>query len=147
MHTLRKGLLAGLFAGLVLATQGFVEDGTPGRTLPGTLQWFSLSISDGTISRFAGFALLIVLGGLAGILFGALQRNAPASMRRVLLMGLGMGFAWWLLFSTILTNMAHHAGLFTLTFYGVLSTLPIDLLFGVVLGAVYYQWQDRPVRA
>jgi hypothetical protein len=74
MQTIRKGLLAGLLAGLMLATLDFVTDGVPGNALPAALHWFGITIADPTTSRFAGFFLLIVLGGVSGLLFGALQR-------------------------------------------------------------------------
>jgi hypothetical protein len=63
MQTLRRGLLAGLLAGLVLAMLDFVTDGTPGRSLPEALHWFGIAIANPTISKFAGFFLLLVLGG------------------------------------------------------------------------------------
>ncbi len=63
MQTLRRGLLAGLLAGLVLAMLNFVTDGTPGRLLPEALHWFGITIANLTISKFAGFFLLLVLGG------------------------------------------------------------------------------------
>ncbi len=69
------GALAGLLAGLVLATLNFVTDGTPGRTLPEALQWFGIAIADPTTSRFAGFFLITVLGGEFGLIFGALQKE------------------------------------------------------------------------
>src|SRR5438034_915444 len=74
MQTLRRGLLAGLLAGLVLAMLNFVTDGTPGRTLPEALHWFGITIADRTISRFAGFFLLVVLRGLIGVIFAELER-------------------------------------------------------------------------
>ncbi len=51
MTTIRRGLLAGLLAGLLLAMLNFVTDGTPGRTLPGGLHWFGITIADPTISQ------------------------------------------------------------------------------------------------
>src|SRR2546429_9771024 len=80
---IRGGLLAGLLAGLLLAMLNFVTDGTPGRTLPNALHWFGITIADPTISRFAGFFLLIVLGGIAGLIFGIVQRERRSEERRV----------------------------------------------------------------
>jgi hypothetical protein len=142
MTNIRRGLLAGLLAGLFLATLNFVTDGTPGRTLPDALHWFGITIADPTISRFSGFFLLIVLGGLFGLIFGAFQRNGIITFSRALLSGLALGLVWWLIFSLVLTNIMNHASSpFSLQFGGFLSTFPIDLLFGVVLGATYYQLQ------
>jgi hypothetical protein len=143
MQTLRRGLVAGLLAGLVLAMLNFVTDGTPGRTLPETLHWFGITIADPTISKFASFFLLIVLGGVLGLIFGALQRERIITISRALLWGLALGFVWWLVFSLLLANIMSHHAPFSLDFGRFLSTFPIDLLFGVVLGAIYFQLQQQ----
>jgi hypothetical protein len=148
MTNIRRGLLAGLSAGLLLAMLNFVTDGTPGRTLPEVLHWFGITIADPTISRFSGFFLLIVLGGISGLIFGALQREKNITISRALLSGLALGVVWWLVFSLALTNIMNHASSpFSLQFGSFLSTFPIDLLFGLVLGAIYYQLQERPATA
>src|SRR5258708_39674381 len=143
MTSMRRGLLAGLLAGLVLAMLNFVTDGTPGRTLPDALHWFGITIADPTISRFSGFFLLIVLGGISGLIFGALQRERVITISRALLSGLALGFVWWLVFSLVLANIMSHRAPFGLDFGSFLSTFPIDLLFGVVLGAIYFQLQQQ----
>ncbi len=143
MQTLRRGLVAGLLAGLVLAMLNFVTDGTPGRTLPEALHWFGITIADPTMSRFAGFFLLLVLGGVFGLIFGSLQRERIITIRRALLWGLALGFVWWLVFSLLLANIMSHHSPFGLDFGRFLSTFPIDLLFGVVLGAIYFQLQQQ----
>ena len=143
IQTLRRGLVAGLLAGLVLAMLNFVTDGTPGRLLPEALQWFGITIADPTISRFAGFFLFIALGGVFGLIFGALQRERIITISRALLSGLALGFVWWLVFDLLLANIMSHHALFSLDFGRFLSTFPIDLLFGVVLGAIYYQLQQQ----
>jgi len=147
MQTLRRGLVAGLLAGLVLAMLNFVTDGTPGRTLPEALHWFGITIADPTMSRFAGFFLLLVLGGVFGLIFGSLQRERIITIRRALLWGLALGFVWWLVFSLLLANIMSHHSPFGLDFGRFLSTFPIDLLFGVVLGAIYFQLQQQRVAA
>ena len=145
MIHIRRGLLAGLLAGLLLAMLNFVTDGTPGRTLPDALHWFGITIVDPTISRFAGFFLLIVLGGIAGIIFGIVQRERIITISRALLSGLVLGLVWWLVFSLLLTNIMNHASSpLSLQFGMFLATFPIDLLFGLVLGAIYYQLQGHP---
>src|SRR5205807_4865286 len=141
MQTIRRGVVAGLLAGLLLATLDFVTDGTPGRLLPEALHWFGITIADPTISRFAGFFLFIALGGVFGLIFGALQRERVITISRALLSGLALGFVWWLVFSLLLANIMSHHAPFSLDFGRVLSTFPIDLLFGVVLGAIYFQLQ------
>jgi hypothetical protein len=135
--------LAGLLAGLVLAMLDFVTDGTPGRLLPEALHWFGITIADPTISRFAGFFLLIVLGGVFGLIFGALQRERIIPVSRALLSGLALGFGWWLVFSLLLANIMSHHAPFSLDFGRFLSTFPIDLLFGMVLEAIYFQLQQQ----
>ena len=135
--------MAGLLAGLVLAMLDFVTDGTPGRLLPEALHWFGITIADPTISRFAGFFLLIVLGGVFGLIFGALQREGIITISRALLWGLALGFIWGLVFSLLLANIMIHHAPFSLDFGGFLSTFPIDLLFGAVLGAIYFQLQQQ----
>ncbi len=147
MQTLRRGLLAGLLAGLVLAMLDFVTDGTPGRLLPEALHWFGITIANPTISKFAGFFLVIVLGGVFGLIFGALQRERIITSSRALLSGLALGFVWWLVFSLLLANIMSHHSLFSLDFGRFLSTFPIDLLFGVVLGAIYFQLQQQRAAA
>ena len=145
MIHIRRGLLAGLLAGLLLAMLNFATDGAPGRTLPDTLHWFGITIADPTISRFAGFFLLIVLGGIAGIIFGIVQRERMITISRALLSGLVLGLVWWLVFSLLLTNIMNHASSpLSLQFGMFLATFPIDLLFGLVLGAIYYQLQWHP---
>ncbi len=143
MQTLRRGLLAGLLAGLVLAMLDFVTDGTPGRLLPEALHWFGITIANPTISKFAGFFLLLVLGGVFGLIFGVLQRERMITISRALLSGLALGFVRWLIFSLLLANIMSHRAPFGLDFGRFLSTFPIDLLFGVVLGAIYFQLQQQ----
>jgi uncharacterized membrane protein len=144
MTSIRRGLLAGLLASLVLAMLNFVTDGTPGRTLPDALHWFGIAMADPTTSRFAGFFLIIVLGGVFGLIFGAFQRERIMSISRALLSGLVLGLIWWLVFSLVLTNIMNHASSpFSLQFGMFLATFPIDLLFWFVLGTIYYQLQWR----
>ena len=148
MTHIRRGLIAGLLAGLLLAMLNFITDGTPGRTLPDALRWFGITIADATASRFAGFFLLIVLGGIAGIIFGLVQGERFLSIGRSLLSGLALGLVWWAVFSLLLTNIMNHASSpLSLDFGRFLVTFPIDLLFGMVLGSIYYQLQGQPVMA
>lgn len=145
MTHVRRGLWAGLLAGLILAMLNFVTDGTPGRTLPDVLHWFGITITDPTLSRFGGFFLLIVLGGIAGIIFGIVQGKRIITISRALLSGLVLGLVWWVIFSLLLTNIMNHASSpLNLQFGMFLATFPIDLLFGMVLGSIYYQLQDQP---
>jgi len=145
MIQIRRGLFAGLLAGLVLAMLNFITEGTPGRTLPDALHWFGITIADPTISRFTGFFLLIVLGGIAGIIFGIVERERNITISRALFSGLVLGLVWWIVFSLLLANIMNHASSpLNLQFGMFLATFPIDLLFGLVLGAIYYQLQGQP---
>jgi len=144
MQTLRRGFLAGVLASLVLAMFDFVTVGAPGNGFPAVLRWFGITIADSTISHWAGLLLLIVLGGLVGLIFGALQRGKPITPGRALLTGLALGILWWLLFELVLTNIMNHASApFSLSFGRFLSSFPLDVLFGVLLGAISIQWQGH----
>jgi hypothetical protein len=124
--TLRKGLVAGVLASLVLAMFDFVTDGAPGNGFPAVLHWFGITVADPAISRLSGFFLLIVLGAVWGLLFGALQRGAIITAGRALLTGLALGVLWWLVFALVLTNIMNHASLFSLNFGRFLSSFPLD---------------------
>ncbi len=144
MQTLRGGLLAGFLASLVLAMFDFLTVGVPGNGLPSILHWFGIALADPTLGRWAGFFLLIVLGGVFGLIFGALLRDKLITAGRALLTGLALGVLWWLIFELVLTNIMNHASSpFSLSFGRFLSSFPLDVLFGVLLGAIYIQWQER----
>jgi hypothetical protein len=146
MHTLRRGLLAGIFASLVLAMFDFVTDGAPGSGFPAVLHWFGFTMTDPTISHWAGFFLLIVLGGVFGLIFGAIQRGKRITTGRALLTGLALGVLWWLIFELVLANITNHASSpFSLNFGQFLASFPLDVLFGILLGAIFIQWQGRQV--
>ena len=144
MQPLRRGLLAGILASLVLALFDFVTDGAPGNGFPGVLHWFGITIADPTISRWAGLLLLLALGSIFGLLFGALQRGKQITTGRALLTGLALGVLWWFLFEVVLANLTNHASSpFSLSFGQFLSSFSLAALFGVLLGAIFLQWQER----
>ena len=146
MVAIRRGLLTGLFAGLVLAMLDVVVDGTPGNGLQEVLRWFGITFADAGLARLAGFVLVIVLGGVFGILFALILNRVnghAASLGHEIPLGLLLGFAWWLLLSQMLCNMAHHISPFSFTFMDTLLTLPLNLVFGIVLGTAYYQFQAK----
>ena len=144
MQALRRGLLAGFLASLVLVVFDFVTVGAPGNGLPAALHWFGIALADPTLSRWAGFFLLIVLGGVFGLIFGALQRDKLITAGRALLTGLALGVLWWLIFELVLTNIMNHASSpFSLSFGQFLSSFPLAVLFWVLLGAIFIQWQGR----
>ena len=144
MKPLHRGLLAGVLASLVLATFDFVTDGAPGNGLPPVLRWFGITIADPALSRWVGFFLLVVLGAVWGLIFGALQRDTLVTAGRALLTGLALGVLWWLIFELALTNITNHApSPFSLSFGRFLSSFPLDVLFGVLIGAIFIQWQAQ----
>src|SRR5258708_1157803 len=144
MYTVHRGLLAGVCASLVLAMFDFVTDGAPGNGFPPVLPWFGPTIADSTISLWGGLFFLVALGGLFGLLFGILQRDKLLTAGRALLTGLALGVLWWLIFELVLTTIMNHApSPFGLSFGRFLSSFPLDVLFGVLLGAIYIQWQER----
>src|SRR5260370_27545305 len=69
------------------------------------------------------------------------------TISRALLWGLALGFVWWLIFSLLLANIMSHRAPFGLDFERFLSTFPIVLLFGVVLGAIYFQLKQQRAAA
>lgn len=143
---IRRGLVTGLFAGLVLAMLDVVVNGVPGNGLQEVLRWFGITFANAGLARLAGFALVIALGGVFGILFGLiLSRIDEQAMNtgRAILPGLLLGFAWWLLLSQMLCNVAHNISPFAFTFTGTLLTLPLDLVFGIVLATSYDLLQSR----
>jgi hypothetical protein len=140
--TLRRGLLAGILASLVLAMFDFVTDDAPGNGFPGVLRWFGLTITNPTMSRWVGFLLLIALGGVFGLIFGTLQRGQLFTTGRALLTGLALGMLWWLLFEVVLANITNHApSPFSLSLEQFLASFPLAALFGVLIGAIFMQWQ------
>lgn len=146
MVAIRRGLLTGLFAGLVLAMLDVVVNGVPGNGLQEALRWFGITIADAGLSRLAGFVLVIALGGVFGILFGIIlnrMNSQTVSINHTIPLGLLLGFAWWLLLAQMLCNVVHHISPFSFNFTGILLTLPLNLVFGIVLGTAYYQMQAR----
>ena len=94
MKRIQEGLIAGLFAVLVLAILYFVDYG-PGNALRTLARLFGLdSAGAGT---YIGFILCMLLGGVSGILFGALQRSEQPSLGRSLLLGPGVGLLFWVI--------------------------------------------------
>jgi hypothetical protein len=146
MAVIRRGLLTGLFAGLVLAMLEVVVNGVPGNGLQEVLRWFGITIADAGLARLAGFMLVIALGGVFGILLGLIlnkMRSPAVSINRTIPLGLVLGFAWWLLLVQMLCNIVHHISPFSFNFTSILLTLPLNLVFGIVLGTAYYQMQAR----
>ncbi len=143
MNTLRQGVLAGLLAGFILGILGFVDYG-PGNTLGGFARW--LALDNRATGRLAGFLMLIVLGGVFGLVFGILQRNKAATLGRSLVLGLAMGVAFWLIFLIVCGTLIFHAR-FDLGIFGLFQALILLLVYGALLGTIYYQSVTRTARA
>ncbi len=112
----------------------------------------SISLLFGLFTRFGAILAtvlalqlyVIVLGGVFGLIFGALQRGKLISTARALLTGMALGVLWWLLFEVVLANITNHASApFSLNFANFLASFPLDVLFGVLLGAISIQWQGH----
>lgn len=130
---LQRGATSGLLAGLILGVLFFVDYG-PGNALVRAASWFGLGQVDG--SKWLGFLILIVLGGLFGLLFGALQRNRTPELGRLLLLGLAMGIAWWVIVVFLIGTGLYHAGLDLGSFLYAFGML---LLYGVLLASLFFQ--------
>ena len=131
--TLQRGATSGLLAGLILGVLFFVDYG-PGNALVRAASWFGLGQVDG--SKWLGFLILIVLGGLFGLLFGALQRNRTPELGRLLLLGLATGIAWWVIVVFLIGTGLYHV---RLDLGGSLYAFGMLLLYGVLLGSLYFQ--------
>ncbi len=130
---LQNGLLAGLLAGLLLSILFFTDYG-PGGLLHTPAHWFALDSKDA--GKFVGFLLLIVLGGIFGIVFGAIEGKREITLGRSLLLGAATGVFFWiivpLLFGTIINHIRLDFGSFLYSF------VPL-VLYGVLLGAFSFQ--------
>lgn len=130
---LQRGATSGLLAGLILGVLFFVDYG-PGNALVRAASWFGLGQVDG--SKWLGFLILIVLGVLFGLLFGALQRNRTPELGRLLLLGLAMGIAWWVIVVFLIGTGLYHARLDLGSFLYAFGML---LLYGVLLASLFFQ--------
>ena len=131
--TLQRGTTSGLLAGLILGVLFFVDYG-PGASLSKSAGWFGLSQVGG--AKWIGFLILIVLGGLFGLLFGVLQRNRTVELGRSLLIGLAMGLAWWVIVALLIGTVINHV---KLDLGGFLYSFVMLLLYGILLGSLYFQ--------
>src|SRR5579872_3268913 len=142
MNNILKGLYSGLIAGVIVAVLYFVDYG-PGNGLYGIARWFAFD--DKNTGRLIGFILLIVLGGLFGLLFGVLQGKREVTIGRAIATGLGLGVAWWIIFAFLVALVVGHVSFATFNLGSVLYPLMLCLVYGLLLGTIYFQSTVRRV--
>ena len=136
-QAVQRGLRAGALAGLLLVGIFFVDYG-PATNLTTIARWFAL---DGNAwSKLIGAILLVVLGAIFGGLFAALVRLWSSSLFKSVLVGLVMGLCWWVVLVLLLSTVVRHI---QQSLYGTLFWLVTSLLYGLVLGSLYAQFQKR----
>ena len=133
MDSLCKGLYGGLIAGLVLALLYFVDYG-PGTNLHTVAKWFALDSKDA--GGYIGFVLLLILGALFGLAFGGFQRGKEVTLPRAIISGLILGIAWFVILVLLLGIIVGHM---TPGTYGFMLFIATSLLYGLLVGMLYYQ--------
>jgi hypothetical protein len=137
MRTIRLGLFAGVLAGLLTALL-FVVDYGPANSLHGVARWLALD-SQGA-GRFVGFLLMLLLGGVFGVLFGALMGRRQATLGRAPGLGLLMGVIWWVVVAFLLGSVINHLQLDFGSW--LFSFIPL-LVYGLLLGSISFQWRQQ----
>lgn len=132
MRAIRQGLLAGLLAGFLAALLLLVDYG-PGNSLHGAARWFALD-SQGA-GKFVGFLLMLILGGLFGMLFGAVIQRWQVTLGRALGVGLLIGAIWWLVIVFLLGTVVNHL---SLNFASWLISFTPLLVYGMLLGSIFF---------
>jgi hypothetical protein len=137
MKGIWQGLVAGLLAGAMLAALSFIDYGS-GNQLLRVASWLGLA-GTGT-AKWIGFLLLLLLGGLFGTLFGAIQSSprgrTQLTLGRSLVAGLMAGLLFWVIISFFVGTLINHQRLDLTEF--LYSFVPL-LLYGLLLGSIYFQ--------
>lgn len=141
MKSIQNGLLAGLFAGLVLAVLFFLDYG-PGGLLHNPARWLALDSKDA--GKFVGFLLLIILGGIFGVLFGLIESRGARTLGRSLLLGAATGVLFWIIVPFLFGTLINHGRLDIGGF--LYSFIPL-LLYGMLLGSFSFQREVQVQRA
>jgi len=124
-------------AGLLLVGLFFADYG-PANNLITIARWFAL---DGnTWSKLIGAILLVVLGAVFGGLFGAIVRPWSPSLFQSVLVGFATGLCWWVVLVLLLSMVVKHI---QQSPYGTLFWLVTSLLYGLVLGSLYWQFETK----
>lgn len=142
MNNILRGLYSGLIAGAIVAILYFVDYG-PGNGLYGVARWFAFDNKDS--GRLIGFIVLIVLGTLFGLIFGVLQGRREITIGRALATGLGLGVAWWVIFAFLVALTVGHMSLARFNLGSVLYPFMLCLVYGLLLGTIYFQSTVRRV--
>jgi len=129
-----RGLRAGALAGLLLVGLFFVDYG-PATNLSTVARWFAL---DGNLgSKVMGALFLVTLGAIFGGLFGVAVRRS-GSLLHMVAAGLVAGLCWWVVLILLLSTVLRHI---QQSPYGTLFWLVTSLLYGLVLGSLYGQFE------
>lgn len=136
MSNILRGLFSGLTSGVILALLYCVDYG-PGNDLHTVAGWFALDNRD--TGRLIGFVLLIVLGTLFGLVFGALQRSREITIGRAIVTGLALGVAWWFIFAFLVAIVVGHMSLAGFNPGSFLYPFTLCLVYGLLLGTLYFQ--------
>jgi len=136
MSNILRGLFSGLTSGVILALLYCVDYG-PGNGLHTVAGWFALD--NQVTGRLIGFVLLIVLGTLFGLVFGALQRSREITIGRAIVTGLALGVAWWFIFAFLVAIVVGHMSLARFNLGSFLYPFTLCLVYGLLLGTLYFQ--------
>lgn len=137
MKRIQNGLIAGLLAGLMLAVLFFADYG-PGGLLHMPAHWLALDSKDA--GKFVGFLLFIVLGGVFGVVFGAIEGRREITLGRSLLLGAATGVLFWVIVPLLFGTIINHG---RLDFGGFLYSFVPLVLYGFLLGAISFQRSMR----
>ena len=139
-RTVQHGVRAGALAGLLLVGMFFVDYG-PATNLVMVAHWFAL---DGNAwSKLIGALLLVVLGALFGGLFGVVVHTRSLSFPQSVFVGLVTGLLWWVVLVLLLGVVVRHI---QQSLYATLFWLVVSLLYGLVLGSLFEQFQHGEMR-
>ncbi|MHB8596314.1 MAG: hypothetical protein ACYDER_05825 [Ktedonobacteraceae bacterium] len=147
MSNIVRGVYSGFLASLIVAILYFVDYG-PGNGFYGVANWFSVGTKD--TGKFYGFLIILILGVLFGLLFGVVwSGNKHISISRALATGLGFGVAWWVIFAFLIANFVGRTPISHLTIGLFLQYFVPCLIYGLLLGTIYFQsiiWSTRAAR-
>ncbi|MEO8974044.1 MAG: hypothetical protein ABI406_20845 [Ktedonobacteraceae bacterium] len=142
MSNIVRGLYAGFLASLIVAALYFVDYG-PGNDYYGVANWFALGTRD--TGKFYGFLIIVVLGLLFGLIFGLIQGRKQITIGRAIATGMALGLVCWVIFALLVANFAGRASISHLTLSSFLYPFVLCLVYGLLLGTIYFQSTVRRV--